>query len=158
MKCSATTESVLAVSFSEESSDETGPPWSRASGIWSKAEMAAVEKSVVGARPLQIANFSFEDSRRWSSVSWDLKAQCRDRFRTRSVFGNKDKSNEVPRMSMDYFFMSQEDEKTSANPIMVMVDERTGEKYARAVGDRGMSNDQAHGVAHQGHAERAEGV
>ena len=54
--------------------------------------------------------------------------------------------------------MSQEDEKTRANPIMVMVDERTGEKCARAVGDRGMSNDQEHGVAHQGHAEQAEGV
>ena len=59
-KCSATTESVLAVSFSEESSDQTGPPWSRARGIWSIAEMAAVAKSVVGARPPQIANFSAE--------------------------------------------------------------------------------------------------
>ena len=45
-------------------------------------------------------------------------------------------------MSMDYFFMSQEDEKASANPIMVMVDERTGEKYARAVGHKGMGKDQ----------------
>ena len=29
--------------------------------------------------------------------------------------------------------MTQEDENASANPIMVMVDERTGEKYSRAV-------------------------
>ena len=43
---------------------------------------------------------------------------------------------------MDYFFMSQKDEKASANPIMVMVDERTGEKYARAVGHKGISKDQ----------------
>ena len=69
---------------------------------------------------------------------------------------NKDKSNEVPRMSMDYFFMSQEDEKASANPIMVMVDERTGEKYARAVGTK--AKGPGHGVAHQGHVERVEGV
>ena len=55
---------------------------------------------------------------------------------------NKDKSNEVPRMSMDHSFMSQEDEKASANPIMVMADERTGEKYARAVGHKGMGKDQ----------------
>ena len=41
-------------------------------------------------------------------------------------------------MSIDYFFMSQEDDKTSANPIMVMVDERTCEKYARAVGHQCM--------------------
>ena len=45
-------------------------------------------------------------------------------------------------MSMDYFFMSQEDEKESANPIMVMVDERTDEKCARAVGHKGMGKDQ----------------
>ena len=37
-------------------------------------------------------------------------------------------------MRMEYFFVSQEDEKASANPIMVMVDGRTGEKYTRAVG------------------------
>ena len=45
-------------------------------------------------------------------------------------------------MSMDCYFMSQEDEKASANPIMVMVDNRTGEKYARAVGHKGMGKDQ----------------
>ena len=55
---------------------------------------------------------------------------------------NKDKSNEVPRTSMDYFFISQKDEKASANPSMVMVDERTGGKYARAVGHKGISKDQ----------------
>ena len=38
--------------------------------------------------------------------------------------------------------MSQEDEKASANPIMVMMDERTGEKHARAAGHKGMSKDQ----------------
>jgi len=55
---------------------------------------------------------------------------------------NKDKQRDreegVPRISMDYFFMSQEDEKASENPILVMVDERTGEKYARAVGMKGL--------------------
>ena len=39
-------------------------------------------------------------------------------------------------------FLSQEDEKASANPIMVMVDEKTGEKYARGVGHKGMGKDQ----------------
>ena len=38
--------------------------------------------------------------------------------------------------------MSQEDENTSANPIMVMVDERTIDEYARAVGHKGMGNAQ----------------
>ena len=45
-------------------------------------------------------------------------------------------------MSMDYYFMSQEDENASANPKMVMVDNRTGEKYARAVGHKGIAKDQ----------------
>ena len=44
---------------------------------------------------------------------------------------------QVPKVSMDYFFMSQADEKADKNPLIVMVDESTGEKYARAVGRRG---------------------
>ena len=55
---SATTESELAVSSDEESSDENGPPWSRASGTPCMAEVAAVAKSVVGDRPPGIAKFS----------------------------------------------------------------------------------------------------
>jgi len=44
----------------------------------------------------------------------------------------------VPRVSMDYFFMSSKDEKASENPLIVMTDEGTGEKYARAVGQKGL--------------------
>ena len=71
-----------------------------------------------------------------------VRARGRNTSHLKNQGINKDKSNEVPRISMDYFFMSQEDEKASANPIMVMVDERTGEKYARAVGHKGMGKDQ----------------
>ena len=42
------------------------------------------------------------------------------------------------RISMDYFFMSQDEEKASANPLMVMVDESNGNKYMRAVGKKGL--------------------
>ena len=45
---------------------------------------------------------------------------------------------EVPRAHMDYFLMSREDEKTSANPLLVMADEKSGSRYARAVGHKGM--------------------
>ena len=58
----------------------------------------------------------------------DLRARGRNTSHLKNQGINKDKSNEVPRMSMDFFFVSQEDEKASANPIMVMVDEKTGEK------------------------------
>ena len=54
---------------------------------------------------------------------------------------NRDKEEterEVPRVAIDYFFMSQEDERAQDNPMVVMVDERTGQKYARAVGHKGL--------------------
>ena len=44
----------------------------------------------------------------------------------------------VPRISMDYFFMSKEDETAHKNPLLVMVDEETNDKYARAVGQKGL--------------------
>ena len=43
----------------------------------------------------------------------------------------------VPRVSMDYFFMSRKDEEAKNNPLIVMVDEKTGERYARAVSKKG---------------------
>ena len=42
---------------------------------------------------------------------------------------------------MDYFFMSKQDEKASKNPLIVLVDEGTGEKYARATGQKGLGQD-----------------
>ena len=35
---------------------------------------------------------------------------------------------------MDYFFMSQDEEKACANPLRVMVDESTVNKYMTALG------------------------
>ena len=52
------TESELAESSDEKSSDETGPPWSRASGTSSIAATAAVSKSVDEVRPPGIAKYS----------------------------------------------------------------------------------------------------
>lgn len=51
------------------------------------------------------------------------------------------KKGGVPKVSMDYFFMSQVDEQAHKNPILVMIDESTGEKYARAVGQKGIGGD-----------------
>ena len=38
---------------------------------------------------------------------------------------------------MDYFFMSVDEEKASSNPIIVMIDEKTGSVYARGTGKKG---------------------
>ena len=47
------------------------------------------------------------------------------------------KRSGVPKIAMDYFFMSNADEAASRNPLCVMVDEGTGERYARALGQKG---------------------
>ena len=39
---------------------------------------------------------------------------------------------------MDYFFMCREDEEASKNPLLVIADERSGSRYARAVGIKGL--------------------
>jgi hypothetical protein len=44
----------------------------------------------------------------------------------------------VARVHMDYFFMSREDEAASSNPLFVMADEKSGARYARAVGRKGL--------------------
>ena len=49
-----------------------------------------------------------------------------------------DEESQVPRICMDYFFMSEKDKKDGSNPILVVVDEMTKEKYARAVGQKGL--------------------
>ena len=50
----------------------------------------------------------------------------------------EERERRVPRISMDYFFMGQEGEKASECPMLVMVDESTGNCYMRAVGRKGL--------------------
>ena len=49
----------------------------------------------------------------------------------------EDAEMNVPRVSMDYFFLSDQDQKAEENPFIVLVDEQTGEKFARATGMKG---------------------
>ena len=46
----------------------------------------------------------------------------------------------VPKVSLDYFFMSEADRHAGSNPILVAVDEDTGDKHARAVGQKGLGD------------------
>ena len=46
----------------------------------------------------------------------------------------------MPKIAVDYFYMSTADSCASQNPLLVMVDEGTGERYARAVGQKGLGN------------------
>ena len=57
---------------------------------------------------------------------------------------SRDKAGEelikIPRVAMDYFFISKRDEEAKVNPVIAMVDEETGERYARAAGNKGIGN------------------
>ena len=44
----------------------------------------------------------------------------------------------VARVGLDYFFMTREDADKGTNPMIVMVDEQSGEKYSRATGIKGL--------------------
>ena len=68
------------------------------------------------------------------------------------------KEAEVPHVSMDYFFMSKSDENAKENPVLVMVDEETGEKYARAVGRKGVGERGRDGLVDQGYGGGVESV
>ena len=54
--------------------------------------------------------------------------------------GKGSREGQVPRVSFDYFFLSEQDERASSNPILVMVDEETGDKFARATGKKGLGD------------------
>ena len=53
---------------------------------------------------------------------------------------DEDEELKVPRISMDYFYMSKKDEKAKENPLLVAINEDSGEKYARAIGNKGLED------------------
>ena len=52
-----------------------------------------------------------------------------------------DEKLKVSRIRMDYFFMSQRDEEEIKNPVLVVLNEKTNEKYARAAGRTGIGTE-----------------
>jgi hypothetical protein len=66
-----------------------------------------------------------------------IRGRGRNKPHKRKTKEAEDEEKKVPRVSMDYFFMSQDEEKASENPLLLMVDESTGLRYMRAVGRKG---------------------
>ena len=66
--------------------------------------------------------------------------QGRGRKSPHSHQDNTTRGRGVPKISLDYFFLSEVDKEASANPVLVMLDESTGERYARAVGRKGTAD------------------
>ena len=52
-------------------------------------------------------------------------------------------NNELPTISIDYHFMSQEEEKANKNPLLVMTDDKLKTIFARAAGEKGVGSDGA---------------
>ena len=44
----------------------------------------------------------------------------------------------IPRICMDYFYMNERDREEGRNPLVIVTDEDAGDKYARAVGRKGV--------------------
>ena len=51
---------------------------------------------------------------------------------------DKNKEAQVPIVSLDYWYMSERDREAKSNPLVVMVNEETNERYARALGQKGI--------------------
>ena len=50
----------------------------------------------------------------------------------------EDQQNKIPRMALNYHFMSTRDAENGDNPVLAMKDESTGNRYLRAVGQKGV--------------------
>ena len=71
--------------------------------------------------------------------SWcDHCVRCRGRNTQHRKAGKEEKKSDVSRVAFDYFFMSHQDETANEHPMLIMVDEGTGDKCARAVGQKGL--------------------
>ena len=57
---------------------------------------------------------------------------------SRGVESEEVEAERTPRICMDYFFVSQEDERASANPLLLPDDEANGNKYMRPLGRKGL--------------------
>ena len=52
-----------------------------------------------------------------------------------------DDNSKVPRVSMDNFFTSKRDQDAKENLLVVIANEETNEKYARATGQKGIGTE-----------------
>ena len=93
------------------------------------------EESEEGRRPRmvrRVVKVSKQEREEHEVTHTPFRAWCRHCVRGRArntshVKGDTEgKEEHVPRISMDYFFLSKDDEKAHRNPLVVMVDEDTG--------------------------------
>ena len=69
-----------------------------------------------------------------------LRGRGRNKPHQRQVVDADVDGRKVPKISIDYFFMSQDDEKALENILLLMADETGGHRYMRAVGRKGIGD------------------
>ena len=116
---------------------------SRAEEVGEKEEEEGREPKVIKA-PRTVSK---EERDTHEATHMPFRSWCRHcvRARARNMQHSKnteqeDTGSKVPRVSMDYFFMSEEDKRACTNPLFIMTDEESKEKYARAVGKKGTTD------------------
>ena len=67
-----------------------------------------------------------------------VMSRARNSHHRKSVKEDGLEEVKTPRIHLDYSFMSREDEKASANALLVVADERTGSRFARATEVNGL--------------------
>ena len=103
-----------------------------------EGELEGEQEGEEARRPValpRVPTVSAEERARHELTHMPFRAWCphcvRGRGRNRPHLKKKEKEGnedeKVPKVAMDYFFASEADQKASLNPILVMVDEATGE-------------------------------
>ena len=102
------------------------------------------EEGVVprGLRKPQLASKRERDEHLPYRDSCDVCVRARGRkaaHKQRSQ-GEKEEHDQVPRVATDFFYMNEKDRAEIANPLFVMIDEETGDKYSRVVEKKRLGN------------------
>ena len=101
------------------------------------------EEGRTAAKPRTAPRVSQKEREEHELTHTPFRAWCRHcvRGRARNTSHKAKEAEEeqalVKRVSMDNFFISKQDEEAKDKPVIVMLDEETGEKYARATGRKG---------------------
>ena len=92
---------------------------------------------------------SEEERRRHEATHLPYRSWCvhcvRGRGQKKPHFRSKGNEEGVPKISMDYFFLGGDNAAASENPMIVLVDERNGNRFARMVEHKGMEDGEMDG-------------
>ena len=121
-------------------------------GIADGRGISAEEQEEEGAQPRELpapARVTADERERHELTHTPFRSWCRACVKGRGVKnahrtrGEEEKREDhaargVPKIAMDYMYLNDQLDDVAQSPILVMVDESTGEKYARVVSHKGL--------------------